>query len=88
MVKKFSYLCDFSGKKHPVTFYIGDSAKGTNPIGFQSVWLGKNKGGMVPQNLMESLSDLKEIAETQKVSFESLCDYVIKEIDFSKSTTK
>ena len=31
MVKKFSYLCDFAGKKHPVTFYIGDAAKGNHP---------------------------------------------------------
>ena len=88
MVKRFSYLCDFAGTKHPVTFYIGDAAKGSNPIGFQSVWLSKNKGGVVPKDLMESLSNLKEIADTQKVSFEDLCEYVIKEIEFSKPTIK
>ncbi len=86
MVKKFSYLCDFAGKKHPVTFYIGDAAKGNHPIGFQSNWLSKEKGGMVPKELMDSLMRLKEIADTQKVSFEDLCSYVISEIQLSQST--
>jgi hypothetical protein len=86
MVKKFSYLCDFAGKKHPVTFYIGDAAKGNHPIGFQSTWLSKEKGGVVPKDLMDSLMRLKEIADTQKVSFEDLCEYVIKEIQMSQKT--
>ena len=84
MVKKFSYLCDFGGKKHPVTFYIGDAAKGNHPLGFQSTWLSKEKGGMIPKDLMDSLMRLKEIADTQKVSFEDLCEYVIKEIQASQ----
>ncbi len=86
MVKKFSYLCDFGGKKYPVTFYIGDAVKGNHPIGFQSAWLSKEKGGVVPKDLMDSLMRLKEIADTQKVSFEDLCEYVIKEIDLSQKT--
>ncbi len=85
MVKKFSYLCEFAGKKHPVTFYIGDAAKGNHPIGFQSTWLSKEKGGVVPKTLMDSLMRLKEISDTQKVSFEDLCEYVIKEIQLSQA---
>ena len=85
MTKKFTYLCDFGGQKSPVTFYIGDAAKGSHPIGFQSTWLAKNKAGIVPKDLMDSLAKLKEIADTQKVSFEDLCEYVIKEIDLSQS---
>lgn len=88
MPKKFIYLCDFNGQKHPVTFYIGDAATGSHPIGFQSAWLGKNRGGIVPKNLMDSLSKLKEIADTQKVSFEELCEYVIKEIELSQTIVK
>ena len=86
MVKKFSYLCDFAGKKYPVTFYIGDSQKGTHPIGFQSKWLGKEKGGLVPKDLMDSLSRLKEISDNDKIPFEDLCEYVLKEIELSKSS--
>jgi len=88
MVKKFSYVCDFGGQKSPVTFYIGDAAKGSHPIGFQSNWLGKERGGSVPKDLMDSLSRLKEIADTQRVSFEDLCEYVIKEINTSQNPQK
>lgn len=85
MVKKFSYLCDFAGTKYPVTFYIGDAAKGAHPIGFQSVWLSKEKGGVVPENLMESLEKLKKISDEGRVPFEDLCEYVIKEIELTQS---
>ncbi len=88
MVKKFTYLCDFAGRKNPVTFYIGDAAKGNHPIGFQSNWLSKTKGGVVPQDLMDSLMKLKEISDTQKVPFEDLCEYVIKEIQSPKKSAK
>jgi hypothetical protein len=85
MIKKFSYLCDFGGKKHPVTFYIGDASKGNHPIEFQSRWLQQEKGGAVPKNLMDSLAKLKEISDEQKVPFADLCEYVIKEIEISQS---
>ena len=88
MVKKFTYLCDFAGQKHPVTFYIGNSAKGTHPIGFQSKWISKERGGVVPQNLMDSLAKLKEISDTQKVPFEDLCEYVIKEVQLSQTSAQ
>jgi hypothetical protein len=93
MVKKFTYSCDFAGKKYPVTFYIGDAAKGEHPIAFQSNWLSKEKGGVVPKDLMESLEKLKEISDNSKVPFEELCEYVIQEIKLlnpgdKKATTK
>ena len=83
MVKKFTVPCDFGGKKYPVTFYVGDSAKGTNPIGFQSKWLSSEKGGVVSSELTSSLMKLKEIADQKKVSFEDLCSYVVDEINNS-----
>ncbi len=85
MAKKFTYLCNFSGSKYPVTFYIGDSKIGTHPIGFQVAWLSKQKGGVVPKDLMESLAQLKQIADAQRVPFEDLCEYVIKEIELSNA---
>jgi len=83
MVKKFTVPCDFGGKKYPVTFYIGDSAKGANPIGFQSQWLSSQRGGVVSSELNKSLVKLKEISDQNKVSFEELCSYVIDEINNS-----
>jgi len=85
MVKKFTVPCDFSGRKYPVTFYIGEAAIGHHPIGFQSKWLADERGGVVPQTLMDSLKKLKEIADNNKVSFEELCAYVIDEVKIANS---
>ncbi|MFT6106886.1 MAG: hypothetical protein ACJA0S_000270 [Rickettsiales bacterium] len=84
MVKKFEYSCDFKGDNHPVTFYIGDSKKGSNPISHQAAWLASERGGKVSAELMDSLMKLKEISDTQKVPFEDLCKYVIEEIQITK----
>ncbi len=88
MVKKFTYDCDFAGKKIPVTFYVGDAAKGNNPISFQMDWLAKEKGGSVPKELVDSLMKLKNIADEQRVPFEDLCDYVIKEVKNTEEAIK
>ncbi|MBM5782638.1 MAG: DUF2610 domain-containing protein [Pelagibacterales bacterium] len=85
MVKKFTTNCDFSGTKHPVTFFVGDSFSGVHPLAFQSRWLSKEKGGNVPNEIMDSFSKLKDIADQSKVSFEELCGYVIDELNESKS---
>ena len=88
MVKKFTVPCDFGGKKFPVTFYVGNASIGNHPIGFQSKWLAEERGGNVPQQLMDSLKRLKEIADENKVDFEELCAYVIDEINASNIGVK
>jgi hypothetical protein len=81
MVKKFTTNCDFSGKKYPVTFFIGDPMVGVHPLAFQSSLLSKEKGGNIPNDIMESFSKLKDIADRNNVSFEELCSFVIDEIN-------
>jgi translation initiation factor 2B subunit (eIF-2B alpha/beta/delta family) len=87
MVKKFTVPCDFSGKKFPITFYVGDAVVGNHPIGFQSKWLSDERGGTVPKELMDSLAKLKEISDQNKVSFEELCAYVIDEINITNANS-
>jgi hypothetical protein len=84
VVKKFEYSCDFRGEQHPVTFYIGDSQKGVNPISHQAAWLASEHGGKVSSELMDSLMKLKTIADAQKVPFEDICQYVIEEIKITR----
>ncbi len=81
MVKKFTANCDFSGKKIPVTLYVGDPALGSHPLNFQNKWLGASKGGNVPSDIMESFSKLADISVKNRVSFEELCAYVIDELN-------
>lgn len=86
MVKKFTTTCRFEGgQQAPVTFYVGDAHVGVHPLAFQSKWLSKERGGSVPDDIMESFSKLKDIADSNKVSFEELCGFVIDEINSQNS---
>ena len=89
MVKKFTTDCNFSGKKVPVTFYIGDpSPESPHPIAFQNKWLATERGGIVPPEVMNSFAKLKEISEKNRLSFEDLCDYVVKELNSNKTLVR
>ena len=78
MVKKFSVPCSFdSGNVAPFDFFIGDPNNGKHPIEFQSKWLTEVKGGHVPQEIMDSIKKIKDLADRNNVSFEDLCIYAI-----------
>jgi len=76
-MKKFSVPCDFNGIKAPVTLYIGTPETGHHPISFQANWLSKERGGSVPQEVMESLDKLMSIASKNNVLLEDLCEYAL-----------
>jgi hypothetical protein len=76
-MKKFNIPCDFNGIKAPFTIYIGECEPRHHPIHFQADWLAKARGGVVPQEVMDSLSKLKTLSEKNNVSFEELCVYAI-----------
>lgn len=85
MVQKFTANCDFNGKKVPVTLYIGNPAGGSHPLAFQNRWLSKERGGNIPQDIMNSFGKLKNISDNGRISFEELCKYVIDELRSSDS---
>ncbi|MDR0571379.1 MAG: DUF2610 domain-containing protein [Rickettsiales bacterium] len=77
MVAKFFIPCDFNGREVNIEFSVGNPAKDQHPIYFQSKWLGEARGGVVPQEIMDSIQKIKEVADKEKVSFEDLCLYTI-----------
>jgi len=77
MVKKFSIPCDFSGQSIPVTLYIGAPHPEYHPLHFQGSWLSSEKGGVIPNDVMESIEKLRNLAKKNNVSFEELCFYAI-----------
>lgn len=81
MVKKFTTNCSFGGQVSPVTLYVGNPAEGSHPLAFQSRWLGKERGGEIPPNIMDSFSKLSEIAQKNRIPFEEVCAYVIEEVN-------
>ena len=78
MVKRFDIPCDFGGKKMPVTLYIGDPRLENHPLQFQNNWLSNTKGGHVPQDVMESIAKIRDLAVKNGISFEDLCYFAVK----------
>ena len=76
-MKKFSIPCDFNGQKAPFAVYVGMPKDDHHPLHFQADWLSKVRGGTIPQEVMDSLARLKDIATKNGVSFEDLCVYAL-----------
>jgi len=76
-MKKFSVPCNFNGQVAPFTIYIGSPKDGNHPLHFQSDWLSKERGGTIPQEVMDSIQKLKDLADKNNVSFEDLCVYAL-----------
>ncbi|MBF8247020.1 MAG: DUF2610 domain-containing protein [Rickettsia sp.] len=80
-MKRFNINCDFNGQKFPVTFYIGIPEHSHHPIHFQADWLSKQRGGNVPGDVMDAMSDLQEVAKKNNVLLEDLCVYALQELE-------
>lgn len=76
-MKKFTVPCNFGGQKAPFTIYIGNPKADNHPIQNQAHWLSKERGGTVPQEVMDSLAKLKELSDKNNVPFEDLCVYAL-----------
>lgn len=76
-MKKFTINCDFGGQISPFTIFIGKPEKGHHPLHFQADWLSKARGGMIPGEVMEAVTQLQELAEKNGVSLEELCVYAL-----------
>lgn len=78
-MKKFIIPCDFGGVSAPFAIYIGDPDPKRHPLHFQADWLSKNRGGVIPSDIMESVEKLYDLARKNRVSFQDLCVYALTE---------
>jgi hypothetical protein len=76
-MKKFNIPCDFNGVRSMFAVYLGDPEFSHHPLHFQADWLGRERGGKIPGEVMESIAKLKELADRNNVSFEELCVYAL-----------
>lgn len=76
-MKKFTVPCNFNGVQAPFTIYIGSPEDNHHPLHFQADWLSKERGGTIPQEVMDSIQKLKGLADKNHVSFEDLCVYAL-----------
>jgi hypothetical protein len=76
-MKKFFVNCDFNGQIAPFSIYIGVPEGSHHPLHFQADWLGKNRGGSIPPDVMDAIARLKDLADKNKVPLEDLCVYAL-----------
>jgi hypothetical protein len=76
-MKKFTINCDFGGQMSPFAIYVGKPEGSHHPLHFQADWLSKSRGGMIPGEVMEALTQLQELAEKNGVLLEELCVYAL-----------
>jgi len=84
-MKKFTVPCAFGSGTAPFAIYIGDPEPAHHPVHFQSEWLTKHRGGVIPGKVMDSISRLYELAKKNNVSFEELCVYALNEFGDEKT---
>ena len=77
MVKQFTIPCQFGQETSQVTLYIGHPEGTHHPVHFQSEWLSSTKGGTIPQDLMDTLQKLHDLANENGADFEELCYYAL-----------
>lgn len=78
-MKKFTIPCDFGDQKAPFSIYVAEPADDLHPLYFQQRWLKSERGGSIPQNVMDSFQKLHDIAKKNEVNFEELCMYALGE---------
>lgn len=78
MVKRFDIPCNFGGQMAPVTLYIGDPRQENHPLQFQNNWLSSTKGGQIPQDVMDSIAKIRDLAIKNNIVFEDLCYFAVK----------
>ena len=76
-MKKFTINCDFGGQLSPFSIFIGKPEHAHHPLHFQADWLSKQRGGMIPGDVMEAVTQLQQLAEKNGVSLEELCVYAL-----------
>lgn len=76
-MKMFIIPCQVGEQKVPVQFYIGEPTPALHPIKYQTAWIDEVRGVKVPQDVLDSLQKLHEIAIENGVSFVDLCTYAL-----------
>ncbi|MEM8962551.1 MAG: DUF2610 domain-containing protein [Acidobacteriota bacterium] len=86
-MRRFTVPCDFGGTTSPFDVYIsgGEPLEGYHPLHFQSLWLREERGGEIPQEVMDSFAKLLELARKNGVDFEELCVHAMQEAEKEKA---
>jgi len=81
MTKQFKLKCKVGNQETDIDFYVGDPQETSHPIGFQMKFFSQ-RGIVVPEEVVQAMSRLNEIAKKNRIPFEDLIGYVSEELQF------
>jgi len=86
-MKRFTVPCLFGEQKAPFHLYVAAGpAPGCHPLKYQAHWLLSERGGFIPQEVLDSFGKLFQIAEENNTDFEALCMYALEQQSPAQAT--
>lgn len=76
-MKKLVINCNFGGQIAPFTVMIGQPKPDQHPLHFQANWLSTERGGVIPAEVMDSITQLVELSKKYQVPIEELVVYAL-----------
>ena len=76
-MKKFNIKANFGGQEADFAIYVGTPQDGHHPLQFQAKWLSDERGGTIPDAVMDAVKQLYDLSKKNNVSFEDLCVYAL-----------
>ena len=75
-MRKFTIECDVGGYIAPQTIWVGSPKEDQHPLYFQNKFF-SDKGVQIPDNVMEAISQLRDLARKNNVRLEDLAVYAL-----------
>jgi tetratricopeptide (TPR) repeat protein len=72
-MKRFTVPCDFDGIKYPFWVYVTNVPWPNHPLANQARWLREERGGIIPQSVMDTFARLQKVAHENNISYVDLC---------------
>ncbi|KJV54977.1 hypothetical protein OTSKARP_0915, partial [Orientia tsutsugamushi str. Karp] len=76
-MKKLVINCNFGGQIAPFTVMIQQPKPDQHPLHFQANWLSTERGGVIPAEVMDSITQLVELSKKYQVPIEELVVYAL-----------
>ncbi|WP_419234604.1 DUF2610 domain-containing protein [Rickettsia endosymbiont of Nabis limbatus] len=86
-MKKFNIKANFGRQEADFAIYVGTPQDGHHPLQFQAKWLSDERGGTIPDAVMDAVKQLYDLSKKNNVSFEDLCVYALGTAQESQTTS-